>query len=280
VVRSTVVAIVRYPLKSARGERLGEADLDQAGVRGDRTWACVDAMDGNLGSVKHPRRWGGLLQVRAALGTDGRTVEVHVAGRSHAAGSAAADRALSTHLGHPVRLTHRPPPNPRLHRRMPDQAGLIPEWMADVGAGEETVTVVTGVGRVGRFVDFAAVHLLTTGALERLGRRLGTEAVAATRFRPNLVVDAPADPVPGTELRVGDAVLRVVLPTPRCVVPGLAHDDLSTDPRLLSAIARHYRVPVPGRGRAACFGTYADVVRPGHVRIGQQVEIETTHERG
>ncbi len=274
--RSTVVAIARYPLKSAGGERLDEVDLDRTGLPGDRTWACLDRGDGTVGSAKHPSRWGRLLGVRAALTTDGYTVEVLVDGRAYVAGSSAVERALSDHLGRGVRLTDRAPTDPRLHRRLPDDAGLVPEWLADVEPGGETVTPVSGVARVGRFVDFGAVHLVTTGALARLAQHLGGRAVDAHRFRPNLVLDAPADPQPGTELRVGDAVLRVVLPTPRCVVPGLAHGDLVADRALLSALARHHRIPVPGLGRAACFGSYAEVVHPGRVRLGHTIDTERT----
>jgi hypothetical protein len=85
------------------------------------------------------------------------------------------------------------------------------------------------------------------------------------------VLDLPGDPVPGAELRLGDAVLRVIMPTPRCVVPGLRHGVVPADRRVLGALARHYRVPVPGLGRAACFGVYADVVRPGLLEVGQAV---------
>ena len=39
----------------------------------------------------------------------------------------------------------------------------------------------------------------------------------------------------------------------------------------LSTLARQYRIQVPGLGRAACFGTYADVVQPGRLEVGQLV---------
>lgn len=64
--------------------------------------------------------------------------------------------------------------------------------------------------------------------------------MAAARFRPNLVLEAPADPPPGAELRLGDVVLRVLVPTPRCVVPGLERG-APTDRDLLAVLARDYR---------------------------------------
>lgn len=128
--------------------------------------------------------------------------------------------------------------------------------------------------RVGRFVDFGPLHVVTAGELERLADRLGGPPVDPARFRPNLVLDAEADPLPGQTLRVGAAVLRTVVPTPRCVVPGLAHGEVGEDDALLATLARHYRVSVPGRGRAACFGVYAEVVVPGAVHAGPAVSLD------
>jgi hypothetical protein len=264
-----LVALRRYPLKSALGESLEAAELEQSGLSGDRTWACVDDEDGSVGSAKHPRRWGRLLEVGTSL-HDGE-LTVRVGGAALRAGSEAADAALTTHLGRPVRLTRTAPEDPHLHRVVPDDAGMVPEWMADFRPGDETVSPVDGVARLGRFVDFAAVHLVTTGELARLGERLGGAEVPATRFRPNLILDLPRDPEPGEELRLGDAVLRVALPTPRCVIPGLGHGEVPAARPVLSTLARHYRIDVPGLGRAACFGVYADVVRPGRLRVGQPV---------
>jgi uncharacterized protein YcbX len=170
-----------------------------------------------------------------------------------------------------VRLSRELPPDARLHRTLPDDVGMVPDWMGDARPGQETITAIAGAGRVGRFVDFGAVHIVTTGALSLLGERMGGVSVAAARFRPNLVIDAPRDPEPGQELRLGDVVLRVILPTPRCVIPGLSQAELPADLSVLSALARHYRIPVAGLGRAACFGTYADVVQPGRLRLGQVV---------
>ncbi|MEV4498118.1 MOSC domain-containing protein [Micromonospora arborensis] len=269
----TVVALWRYPLKSARGEALKAADVESTGLRGDRTWACIDPLDGTVGSAKQPRRWGRLLDVGTTMRDNGleTMVTLHVDGTSVRAGSDAADVALSKHLGRPVRLSRDLPPDARLHRTLPDDAGMVPDWMDAARPGQETITAIAGAGRVGRFVDFGAVHIATTGALSLLGERMGGVRVAAERFRPNLVIDAPRDPEPGQELRLGDVVLRVVLPTPRCAIPGLAQAELPADRSVLSTLARHYRVPVAGLGRAACFGTYADVVQPGQLRLGQLV---------
>lgn len=261
-----VVAVLRYPLKSAQGEAPASVAVEDAGVRGDRAWACVDTADGTLGSAKHPGRWGRLLEVSAAV--HGDEVLVEVAGDRVVAGSADADAALSDHLGRPVRLTQALPPGARVHRLLPDDPGLLPGWMPGASPGAELLADPTGTG----LRDLGPVHLVTTGALAQLAAQLGRDTVSALGFRPNLVVEAAADPLPGEQLRVGDVVLRVSLPTPRCVVPGLAPDGAGPlDRPLLGALARGWRREVADLGAGACFGVYADVVAAGEVRVGDEV---------
>jgi hypothetical protein len=79
-----------------------------------------------------------------------------------------------------------------------------------------------------------------------------------------------AGPAPGDLIRAGEGVmLRIVVPTPRCAIPAAAQPGLERAPEVLRAIARH-RIEIPGLGRAACFGTYAQVVSPGTVAVGDQ----------
>lgn len=130
---SKIVALRRYPLKCALGESLDAAEVEQDGLRGDRIWACLDDQDGTVGSAKHPRRWGRLLEVGTSLRRDALTV--HVGGVALSAGSAAADAALTTHLGRPVRLSRTAPDDPRLHRLLPDEAGPRPAPRPGAGRG-------------------------------------------------------------------------------------------------------------------------------------------------
>ncbi|RZS80156.1 hypothetical protein EV189_3637 [Motilibacter rhizosphaerae] len=266
----TLAALLRYPVKSARAERLSSAAVDAEGLRWDRQWACLDAVDGTVGSAKHPGRWAWLLEVGATTSDTGEVV-LQVAGSSVVAGTPAADTALTALVGRPVRLTTTPPATPRLHRQVPDDPDLIPEWMADVEPGSEVLSDVPGA-RAGRFVDFGALHLVTTGALAQLASQAGRADVDPVRFRPNLVIDAPRDPEPGERLRVGDLVLQVASPTVRCVVPGLDPTGATPpDRELLATVARHHRRVVPGVGRGACFGVYAEVLEPGSVVVGDPV---------
>lgn len=70
---------------------------------------------------------------------------------------------------------------------------------------------------------------------------------------------------------MGEALFRVLVPTPRCVVPTLGHDELRADPGIMRAIAREHRIPVFDLGRLACLGVYLEVLEPGRVRLGDSI---------
>jgi uncharacterized protein len=263
-----VDSIWRYPLKSAQGEAVPRVFIGADGPAGDRAWACISA-DGLIVSAKQPRRWGRMLSVIAVLLTAGQGGGVLICVPGSAplrAGTPEADDALSGWLGERVRLTTEIPPEARLHRLWPKEPGMIPEWAAAAGPGYEEISKVSGAAPGGRFVDFGAVHLVTTGALAELAR----DGVPADvrRLRPNLVLALDREPAPGDRICIGPEVtLRVLVPTPRCALPGAAQPGLASAPELLRAIGRR-RVEVPGLGRAACLGSYAQVLSPGTVTVG------------
>lgn len=198
-----VAAVYRYPVKSLRGEELEHAEVEARGLVGDRLWAVRDP-DGKLGSGKSSRRFrqmDGLLDLRARY--DGDTpVVAFPDGREHSGPGEAVERALSAHVGRPVRLARE--------------------------------------GDVAHHDD-GPVHLVTTASLRHLARALG-EDVDVRRFRPNLLVDTPGleglveDGWVGRELTVGEVRLRVVAPMPRCVMTTQAQGDLPADPRVLRTV--------------------------------------------
>ncbi|MCD0442340.1 MOSC domain-containing protein [Glycomyces sp. A-F 0318] len=271
-----VLGLRRYPLKSAAAEHPAEAVLGRHGLDGDRTWVCLDA-DGTIGSAKQPRLWGRLLDVAVeyepAQGGSGERTTLTVPGGAPAeAGTPEADAAVSDWLGRPVRVARTAPGRLQRHHWWPDEPGMIPEWSAGVEPGGDDL-VDARPSDDGRFFDFGPLHLVTAGALERLGAEHG-EAVDPIRFRPNLILDLPADPEPGQQITVGpDVVLQAVVPTPRCVIPSLAHGGARADRGLLKTLAGHHRIDVPGFGRATCFGFYADVVETGTVKAGDEIRV-------
>ena len=155
---------------------------------------------------------------------------------------------------------------------IPEWAGSAAEGNAAEGAGgTEEISEIAGAVPGGRFVDFGAIHLVTTRAVDALKREIPSADIR--RLRPNLVLSLDREPVPGDHIKIGHEVtLHVLFPTPRCAIPGAAQPGLESAPEVLRAIGRH-RVEIPGLGRAACFGTYAQVLSPGSVAVGDPASL-------
>lgn len=180
-------------------------------------------------------------------GTDAQGVVVTLPdGRTARPGSREADALLSAHLGEALRFA----PG--------SDGGRAQAW--------------------GRHHDDAPVHVVTDAALAALApdaedasAAVEAEALDARRLRANLVLRTP-DGTPaghpeaawtGRRLRVGQAVLRVLAPTERCVMTTRPQaDEVVADRRVLQRI---------GRRNAACAGVYLEIVRAGEVAEGDPV---------
>jgi uncharacterized protein YcbX len=121
--------------------------------------------------------------------------------------------------------------------------------------------------------DSHPLSLLSQESCAELGRRNGQDAPDARRFRPSILL-AGAGPHAedgwiGREVRIGKAVLRVVEKDSRCSLTTRNPDTGERDLDTLRMIAA-YRPP---EGSEVCFGVYAEVVAPGHVRVGDVANV-------
>jgi uncharacterized protein YcbX len=267
-----VSGIHRYPVKSMLGESLPHARVDACGVSGDRAWGLVHRDTGRVASAKQPRLWRGLLTFTAAGAGAGVRITAED-GECRAPTDPGVHSWLSRRLGQPVDLVDSPPAGATLERAEPDQVLLH-------GITTAVATRESALRGGGSFADFAALHLVTTSTLAHLAALSPRRAVEWQRYRPNLLIATPPDGLvenawPGRTLHIGpDLVLRVLLPTPRCAVPTLAHGRLPRDPDALRVPARHNRVtPLPALGPLPCVGVYADVLHPGEIRSGDTVRL-------
>ncbi len=263
----SVQALWRHPVKSMLGEELAQADVDERGLAGDREYALVDAESGTVASAKQPRLWRSLLAATAAQ-VDG-DVRISLPGQpALAAADPDVDARLSAFLGRPVRLTNTPSPGADIDRADPDE--VLERGVEAVVSAPKLVLAERVPGA--SFLDYAPLHLLTTATLDHLGTQ-------ALRYRANLLIRTPAGYPPyaenawvGATMTVGaDVVLRVILPTPRCASPTLAHGASGRDPHALQALMADNRIDVPGFGVLPAAGVYATVERAGRIERGAAV---------
>jgi uncharacterized protein YcbX len=113
--------------------------------------------------------------------------------------------------------------------------------------------------------DAGAVSLVGTATLDWCREHLEVDA-QARRLRPNVVVvtDEPfvEETWVGRDLLIGQVSLTVVERIERCRTIDLAQDGIATTTRWLKAL---------GATRDLQLGVYAEVARPGLIRVGDAV---------
>jgi uncharacterized protein YcbX len=262
----TIAAINRYPVKSMMGEELNAALVTAAGLAGDRAYALVDG-DGRIGTAKIQRKWAPLFRSRArylAEPNGGRApAEITLPGGQRLmTDETDINGRLSELLGFDAQLvtTDEKPPDMKLES---PPLGQVPE-------SDDAPTMDFPVPN--GFFDLGSLHLLTTATLDTLRAANPAVRFEPRRFRPNFIVQTPADVTgffendwPGKTIAIGDEVrIRVMMPTIRCVVTTVAQDDLPSEPEVLRTAAKH---------NSANVGVYAMVEQGGMVRRGDEVRI-------
>ena len=184
--------------------------------------------------------------------------------------------------------------NGALTLRFPDGR----EVSGEVELGEAVTTNFWGRPVTGRLVlgpwsdaisDYAAesLHLVRTdepgagcdvhvgtivsrASCERLGQALGAE-VDGRRFRMLFELDGTGAHEEDTweRVRIGEAIVRVAGPVPRCAV---TTQDPDTGVRTLDTLAGIKSYRGLRDGKKLDFGVYFDVVEPGRVRVGDAVQ--------
>ena len=273
----------RYPVKSMQGERIAEAALDERGIPGDRCWAVRDEARGGIASA---RRLGALLDCTAvypeAPKPGAPPVEILLPGGTVVRST---DPDVAAHLsravGAPVTLWPLQPAEDEAHylpgQALPGDARMGVRDLFGLEA-DEAVPDLSGlppalwrfVTPPGTYWDAFPVLVLSETTLATLQQITPESRFDVRRFRPNvlLALDSaagfPEQEWVGRRLRVGDAVLEVVVGCPRCVMTTRPFADLPADRAVLRTIVRE-------AGQNA--GVYARVVQPGKVAEHDPAEI-------
>lgn len=288
-VQGSVASLWRYPVKSMMGEEPDASDVSERGLVGDRAYALVDRETGKLASAKHPRKWGRLFDFGAVFVEPPRVGHPAPAVRITFPGGFTVtskepdlDRMLSEALDREVTVAASAPEGGVFEEVWPAVKGSRLYGHAVPREGEEVITEVPAsfAAPSGTFFDFSAVHLITTNTLDRLRELAPESRFAVRRFRPNIVVRVPQargfveNDWARRVVAIGGVRLKVIIPTPRCVMTTLAQGDLPSDARILQVTAEHNRIRAGRLGELPCAGVYAAVLTPGTIRRGDPVRLE------
>lgn len=255
-----------FPIKSCRGFSVPEADVETRGLEGDRRYMLVDANGKFLTQREHTRMT--LIDVHATRG--GYRVE--------APGQPPLEipRALATGTESQVRIWRDTVPatlagediNIWFSQYLGFACGLV--YMADDQHRPVTNEAAEFDDEVS-FADGAPLLLISTGSLADLNGRL-TEPVTMTRFRPNLVVEAPTPFIEDSwrSVAIGSAEFAVAWPCSRCILPTIDPATGIKHPRQepLETLRSYRRV-----GPKVMFGQNLIPRKRGTVRVGDTVRV-------
>lgn len=202
---ATVRTIVRYPIKSMRGEELPEVELGLKGVPGDREYAFVQVRSQSPFPWLTGRELPDLLRYRPVRDGDGRLLVTTPAGRTLPVGDDALRTELEAASGRALYLL-------RDHRGSFDVATLSLISMATVAA------ITTEAGVAPDFLRFRPNLVVETGD--------------GVPFAEQSWV--------GHSLYVGTARIAITEPDERCAMITLDPHTATATPAVLRAVAQRH----------------------------------------
>jgi len=281
----TLEELRRYPVKSMGGELLEEVDLQQGGLPGDRAWAVRDEVRGGIrGAKKIPALMTLAARYASPPPAEGSSAAEIVLpdGGTLSTGDPEVSERLSKAIDHPVSLWPLLPADALDHYRRgaPSRDDFEQELREMFGRAPDEPLPDLSIfppelmqfeSPPGTYFDAFPLLLVTTASLGEMQKRAPESRFDTRRFRPNIVVSGTesSDPFPerewcGKRLQIGEAVLRVTIECPRCVMVTHGFEDLPRDPGVMRALVRE---------AGGNLGAYATVESPGAMRLGDPIRL-------
>ncbi len=228
-----IASLHHYPLKSAQGIALPQAQMNPLGLEQDRRWVLIDEAGNFLSQRTCPAI--GTIHVVA----NGQQLTISLYGQTFIAQAnpnhlisaivwgdtvadcfgvqAEIDLWLSSALGQCVRLVYCPE----------NAIRVVDERYA--GEGHRTA-----------FSDGFPLLVISQSSLDELAQQWGAP-IDLRRFRPNLIVGGTCEPFAEDDwrsIRIANAVFDLVKPCSRCVIPSLDPDTQVQTDGFLKFLAR------------------------------------------
>lgn len=251
---STVIRFSIAPIRSLGLEHPTEIDLTPLGVAEDRRFYLID----DAGLLVDRIVTGTLVQASAHTDRAGETLRVDLPDGTVIAGAVRLGEAVET----------------ALHGRTAVGHLVVGPWGEALSPLAGRRVRVVRCDRIGGTRSQHPATLVTHGSLAALARQSGVEAIDPRRFR--MLIDLDGDEPHGEDrwiggrIALGETILRISGPVPRCAItthdPDTGYRDMDTLRTILA-----YRGP--GEDRKPMFGVYGEVERPGRIRLGDEVSV-------
>ena len=275
-----IKSIWRYPIKSMAGESLKESMLSQRGLVGDRSYALHDGR-----SICSAKKYAQLMNYSVQYdsepdGINIPPVTLEIGNTAVNSEDSNLNELLTREIGTKVTLDKlRPDDNLEYYRRSKEQQPIeeirnvlgLEEGEAFPDFSEFPDSSFEFSTPPGTFFDAYPLLILTTNSLNRLQQLTKGTVIDERRFRPNLLIDADELEVSFIEelwrdqfLEIGDTIIKLTLPCPRCVMTTIAFQDLKKAPQIMRMLVQenHHKL-----------GIYGEVVKPGKIQIGDQAHL-------
>jgi uncharacterized protein len=250
---TTVARLSVTPVKSLALHHPEEVVLERCGVARNRRFYLVRE-DGRLLAGLHH---GPLVEVRADWDETAERLRLAFPDGSVVEDEVRLGEPLSTDFwGHRVRG--------RL---------VLGPWARPLSAFAGRPVRLVKADEPGGGVDVEPVTLVSLESVEELARRAGRAAVDGRRFR--MLVDVRGctpheeDSWAGRAVRVGEALVEITGPVPRCAT---TTRDPVTGRRDFDALREIAAYRGRRNGKKVDFGVYGRVLEPGRVAVGDPVE--------
>ncbi|HEY0443612.1 MAG TPA: MOSC domain-containing protein [Candidatus Limnocylindrales bacterium] len=249
--------VARFNVPHVKGlalEHPDAIDVTANGVVEDRRFYLID----DTGRLIDGLVAGTIVQVAARTDPDGSTLRLTLPDGSVVDGDVRVGEPVSTFMyGRTAR-------------------GHIVEgpWGAALEPYAQRPVRVVRVDAPGGTREVHQTTLVSDGSLARLAEALGTDRVDGRRFRMLIELSGAAaheeDSWIGRTIEVGEVLLRVSAPVPRCAIPT---QDPSVGVRDLDALRAIKEYRGLREGRNLDFGVWGEVERPGRIAVGDEVLV-------
>jgi uncharacterized protein YcbX len=244
---ATVVRINVTPVKGLALHHPDEVELTEHGVEGNRRYYLIEGW-----RLYNGKDLGPLVRISAEAENGSLTMRFPD-GR---------EVAGDVELGEPVTTNF-------WGRRVTGRLVRGP-WSDALSDYASTALRLVRTDEPGAGCDVHVGTLLGRASCERLGEEVGAE-VDGRRFRMLFELEGAGAHEEDTwdRVRIGEAVVRIAGPVPRCAI---TTQDPDTGVRSLDTLKGIKAYRGLRDGKDIDFGVYFDVERPGRVRVGDAVE--------